>query len=68
MITMHVTLERRAIVHKLLLNHVQMERWIETEERGKTTSRCLRKLKGFESFKSLTFTLVPLIVATISAF
>ena len=51
MTTVHITLERRAITHKLLLNHVQMERWGQTEEKEKTTSRRPRKPKAWKASK-----------------
>lgn len=68
MITVHTTLERLAILQKLMVCHVQMEGGYKLKRKKKTTSRRLKKLKGFESFKSLAFSLVPLIVTTISAF
>lgn len=68
MITMHVTLERLTTLHKLMVCQAQMEGGYKLRRKKKPHQGCLRKLKSFENFESLAFSLVPLIVATISAF
>lgn len=61
---MHITFERLAILHKLMVCPAQMGGGCKKKPHQESP----RKLKGSESFKTLAFSLVPLIVATISAF